>query len=157
MTVKWAPAKGPKTKRLADERMRQLMYYAACDDETGFIECAKREVPDAWLTLELDVEVVAPKDKMTLYLDKHIIKFFRAMGHGYQARINRILETYLQMKIAENVHFEVDMLQAIEEAGADRRRPEENPELEDRRKALHEHWAYAQGVLDASYASGEAA
>lgn len=157
MTVKWAPTKGPKTKRLAEERMRQLLYYAACDEDAGFMERAKREVPDAWLTLEMDIEVAAPKDKMTLYLDRNVIKFFRAMGHGYQARINRVLETYLQMKIADNVHFEMDMLEAIEQAGADRRRPENGPDPEERRMALHEHWAYTQGVLDASYSSGKAA
>lgn len=157
MSVKWAPTKGPKTKRLAEKRMRQLMYHAACEEDAGFMERARREVPDAWLTLEMDVEVHQPKDKMTLYLDRHVIKFFRAMGHGYQARINRILETYLQMKIAENVNFEIDMLDAIEQAGRDGRRPIENPDLDDKRAALHDHWAYAQGMLDACYRGGEAA
>ena len=118
---------------------------------------ARREVPDAWLTLEMDVEVHQPKDKMTLYLDRHVIKFFRAMGHGYQARINRVLETYLQMKIAENVNFEIDMLDAIEQAGEDGRCPTENPDLDDKRAALHDHWAYVQGTLDACYRGGEAA
>ena len=148
MTVKWAPTKGPKTKRLAEARMRQLLFHASCRDDQAFMHRARREVPEAWLTLEMDVEVRAPKEKVTLYLDQPVARMFRAMGRGYQDRINRILETYLQMKIAENVAFEMDMLEAIEKSGDDRKRPEENGELERRRMALHDHWAYVQGVMD---------
>ncbi len=58
-------------------------------------------VPEAWATIEEDFEVHEPKMKITLRLDESIAKFFRAQGHGYQTRINHILGTYAQMKIAE--------------------------------------------------------
>ncbi len=57
--------------------------------------------PEAWATLEEDVAVHEPKVKITIRLDESVAKFYRAMGKGYQARMNRILGTYAQMKIAE--------------------------------------------------------
>lgn len=56
---------------------------------------------EAWDTLEADVDVWEKKAKVTLMLDDSLAKFYRAQGVGYQARINRILATYAQMKIAE--------------------------------------------------------
>lgn len=149
MSAGWAPTKGPKTKRLAEARLRQLLFLASCEDDTAFLERARRAIPEAWKTLELDIETTAPKEKVTLYLDRSVARMFRAMGGGYQARINRVLETYVQLKIAEHVALEIDMLEAIAKAAEDRRRPEEgSTELDGRRLALHEHWAYAQGIMD---------
>ncbi|MFB0931086.1 MAG: BrnA antitoxin family protein [Ascidiaceihabitans sp.] len=56
------------------------------------------EVPDAWHIIVADLDCHAPKQKVTLYLDAPVAKAFKAMGQGYQARINRILATYLEMK-----------------------------------------------------------
>ncbi|WP_348540471.1 BrnA antitoxin family protein [Shimia sp. R9_3] len=49
------------------------------------------------------------KEKVTLYLDKSVARFYRAMGKGYQARINRLLATWAQMKIAEELHIDAAM------------------------------------------------
>jgi uncharacterized protein (DUF4415 family) len=53
-------------------------------------------VPDAWHTLAHDPDVRAPK----VYPDRSVARAFRAMGHGYQARINRLLATYVMMQAA---------------------------------------------------------
>tara|TARA_B110000091_G_scaffold186606_1_gene207178 strand:+ start:4877 stop:5146 length:270 start_codon:yes stop_codon:yes gene_type:complete len=58
----------------------------------------REEVPDAWHIIVADLDCHAPKQKVTLYLDAPVAKAFKAMGQGYQARINRILATYLEMK-----------------------------------------------------------
>jgi hypothetical protein len=49
--------------------------------------------------------------KITLYLDRSVVRLFRAMGRGYQGRINRLLSTWAQMKIAGEVALE-DKLKA---------------------------------------------
>ena len=91
MSVTWTPTKGPKTKRLAEARLHHLMFMQAMTSDDQFLETARREIPEAWQTLEMDVETEAPKQKVTLYLDRAVAAMFRKMGHGYQARINRIL------------------------------------------------------------------
>ena len=46
------------------------------------------------------MDATEPKEKITLWLDKSVAQFYRAQGRGYQARINRILATYAQLRIA---------------------------------------------------------
>ena len=148
MTPPWMPAKGPKTKRLAEARLKQLLFHGTFDDES-FLEVARRQIPDAWTTLEMDLDVDEPKEKVTLYLDRSVARMFRSMGKGYHARINRLLATWVQMKIAEKVELEKDMLEAIEQADSESRATGTTTEMAKGRKKLHEHWAYAQGQLDA--------
>lgn len=149
MTLPWTPTKGPKTKRLAEARLRQLLFHETYDGDTGFLHLARRHIPDAWRTLEMDVEVAEPKIKVTLYLDRSVARLFRAMGAGYQARINRILMTWLQLKIAEKSEVEQVMLARIAEARVESERETEGDDPDGRRRALHEHWAYNEGWSDA--------
>ena len=86
-----------KTERIARGRLLQHLWEARAD---ALEESLASEVPEAWHTLEADLDVVERKVKVTLYLDASVARVFRAMGDGYQARINRILATWVQMKIA---------------------------------------------------------
>ena len=58
-------------------------------------------MPEAWHTLEHDLDVQEKRTKVTLLLDDSVAKFYRAMGQGYQARINRILALWAHMKIGD--------------------------------------------------------
>lgn len=138
---------GTKTRRMAEARFHQLLYYAS-HDNNDFLEEAKREVPDAWLTLELDMETVAKKKKVSLYLDEAVVKMYRAMGPGYQGRINRILETWMQMKIAEKTEIYRDLLGQLEADGIARLEDGEPDAVMAGGKTLAENWAYNEGLRD---------
>lgn len=142
------PTKGPKTKRLAEERYRALMFHHIHRDDDGLARLIRDHVPEAWHVLEMDLDVEEPKDKVTLYLDRSVAKTFRAMGAGYQARINRILATWMQMKIAELVGFEMSMTEALVKADEDADREDAPPPEMIGRHTLHEHWAYNEGRRD---------
>lgn len=87
-----------KTERLA---RRRLMYHLWLQDEDSLpLDAMRAELPDAWHTVEADIDCYEPKAKLTLYLDQSVVKLFKGMGKGYQARINRILQLWLQMKMA---------------------------------------------------------
>jgi len=96
-----------KSQRLAKEKLAELLWNSQMEDSIG--TALRDEVPDAWHRLEADLDVVEPKVKVTLRMDASVAKFYRAMGFGYQARINRILETWAQMKIAGLVDAEAQM------------------------------------------------
>lgn len=150
--------KGTKTRRMAEARYHQLLFYAA-NETDDFLEEARRQVPEAWTTLELDVETDAPKQKVSLYLDQAVVRMFRSMGRGYQGRINRILETWMQMKMAEKTEMYRDLMGQLDH---DRQAylTEEAPEpLAQTRKTLAEHWAYNEGLRDGLevYAKDQAA
>lgn len=139
---------GSKTKRIAQERLYRLLWDQTLESDDLFLDRARRLVPEAWHMIEMDVDVSEPKEKLTLYLDRSVARMFKAMGQGYQARINRILATWVQMQIADVKALEMDYIDALE-ATRGQRDAEAPVDMRDRRtKALEEHWAYLQGVLD---------
>ena len=92
------PRMGPKSQRLAEKRLK-LLLIDLHDEHVPFE--AEWSIPEAWATLEDDIDVTEKKLKISLRLDESVVKFYRAMGQGYQARMNRVLQTYAQMKIAQ--------------------------------------------------------
>ncbi|MCG6882253.1 MAG: BrnA antitoxin family protein [Silicimonas sp.] len=148
MTVNWVATKGPKTRRMAEARFHQLIFLSAMESDAGFLESARREIPEAWQTLEMDIDARPPKEKVSLYLDRAVIAMFRKMGQGYQARINRILETWLQMKIAEKAVYQRDVMEALGDAIAEKNREDPGDFMKEQYAKLVEHWAYEEGFRD---------
>lgn len=110
------------TQRLARERLtRNLRAY---DDETTMLYAIKEQTPEAWNTLLEDIECFEPKEKVTLWLDKSVAKFFRGMGRGYQGRINRVLATFAQMRIVKVENLERAFAAYEAEEAADRQAEE---------------------------------
>ena len=93
-----------KTERFATERMYRNLR--ALEDESVVDDLIRDLCPDAWRTLHDDLDVREKKVHVTLRLDASVAAFYRAMGQGYQARINRILTTYAQLRIAKAEMFE---------------------------------------------------
>lgn len=97
-------ARRTKTERLARDRLMRDLIHLSRD---SWIPATLEEVvPEAWHTLEVDLDVEEPREKVTLYLDRSVARFYRGMGQGYQARINRLLRTWAQMKIAGEVRLD---------------------------------------------------
>ena len=106
------PRRLTRSERMArDALMRNLIYLQR---DTWVTAAIREEVPDAWHTLEADLDVWEKKEKVTLYLDGSVAKFYRAMGAGYQARINRLLATWAQMKIAGEVRLDEFMTKRVD-------------------------------------------
>lgn len=93
-----------KTQRIARERLTRNLIWL--NNELWLSAAMREDVPEAWHTLEQDVDVDEPKDKITLYVDRSVARFYRAMGKGYQERINRLLATWAQMKIADELRVD---------------------------------------------------
>ncbi|TCL08448.1 BrnA antitoxin of type II toxin-antitoxin system [Shimia isoporae] len=93
-----------KTQRIARAKLARNMLLL--NSESWLPVALREDIPEAWHTLELDLDVEEPKEKVTLYLDRSVARFYRAMGRGYHARINRLLATWAQMKIADEVQVE---------------------------------------------------
>ena len=103
-----------KSEKLARRRLIYHLWLAS-EDRVPMYE-VREEVPDAWHMIEADIDCHAPKQKVTLYLDAPVAKAFKAMGQGYQARINRILVTYLEMKAGHLLEAEAIMLKDRQKA-----------------------------------------
>lgn len=118
MTDRVPPRTPPQTKtaRMARDRLRRSLI--GLDGDGALWRGLQTRVPEAWATLEDDLDVAEPREKLTLYLDRTVARFYRAMGAGYQARINRILSTYAQMKIGEVAREAEVAVSAAERYGA---------------------------------------
>ena len=90
-----------------DRLQRDIQYL---DRESWISREIGHHIPDAWHTLEHDVDVEPKKQKVTLYLDAPVVRYFRGMGNGYQERINRLLSTWMNMKVAD----ELKIMEVIE-------------------------------------------
>ena len=117
------PQKGTKAERYARERF--LKSIRSLQDETIFDYTTQDLIPDAWAKIEEDIDCEEKKTKVTLLLDESVAKFYRAMGRGYQARVNRILVTYAQMKMARVRWAEQEMYRYEAEYRAEKAREAE--------------------------------
>jgi hypothetical protein len=88
-----------KAARLAYERVIGNVVDLEYDGLTPY--WVRDHIPEAWDRLEKDIDVFEKKVQITIRLDESVAKYFRAMGPGYQARINRVLATFAQMRIAQ--------------------------------------------------------
>ena len=88
---------GTLSARLARERLGRNLRALEADEVMAWL--VRAEVPEAWTTLVEDVDCQEVKEQITIRLDRSVVRFYRAMGQGYQRRINRVLATYAQMRI----------------------------------------------------------
>jgi len=94
-----------KAERMARQGMIRFLNEEMLEN-TDLSLALRDKVPEAWHTLEHDLDVAEPKEKVTLRLDASVARFYRGMGAGYQARISRILALWANMKIAEALRME---------------------------------------------------
>ncbi|MEM8843241.1 MAG: BrnA antitoxin family protein [Pseudomonadota bacterium] len=58
-------------------------------------------IPSDWYEMEKIAPCTAPRQKITLTLDRDLVTFYRRLGRGYQARMNAILRSYMHARIAK--------------------------------------------------------
>ena len=110
-------ARMSRTERIARDGLMKNLTHMMRD--SWIVSTIADEVPEAWHTLEMDLDVCEPKEKVTLYLDRSGARFYRAMGQGYQARINRLLATWVQMHIAREVQLDAALARRVDGGGED--------------------------------------
>ena len=110
-------AKLPKTKTALRARERLRRYLFSPKNDLQLWSEVQSQVPEAWAYLKDDLPDEERKVKITLRLDESVVKMFRATGPGYQARMNLVLATYVQMQIGEVHRERRTFTQQMEEYG----------------------------------------
>ena len=62
-----------------------------------------RQVPGGWHTLHFDTPCVPVKKQLTLRLDQDVLRFYRGLGRGYQARMNGVLRAYMLALLSKEI------------------------------------------------------
>ena len=65
-------------------------------------------IPPDWRRIEKEVPVRRRKTKITADFDADMVKWFRSMGLGYQARMNQILRTWMLAVISKEIESQGD-------------------------------------------------
>lgn len=125
-----------------------LLRTTASEDDRREAIRAIGLTPDAWRSIEHDIPVEEPKEKVTLYLDRSLVRLFRNMGRGYQARINRILVLWAKHVVARG---QADYWLYEQEAQEQRARKPEVPGYDEARQRLLE-----RAEFEAGYRLGQA-
>jgi len=60
-------------------------------------------IPADWHRIEREVPVRPRKTKLTAAFDADLVKWFRGVGHGYQARMNAVLRSYMLAVISKEI------------------------------------------------------
>ncbi|MEL6840303.1 MAG: BrnA antitoxin family protein [Pseudomonadota bacterium] len=86
----------------------QAMHWKYATDARRMIEYDLHSValklrclPKEWDEIWQDIDRRDPKKvPITIRLDADVVKFFKAMGEGYQPRINRVLRSFMHYRLA---------------------------------------------------------
>lgn len=60
-------------------------------------------IPSDWHRIERDVPVRKKKTLLTVRYDADLVKWFRAMGQGYQARMNAVLRAFMLAVVSKEI------------------------------------------------------
>jgi uncharacterized protein (DUF4415 family) len=71
--------------------------------ELGRLKLKHRLIPPGWHKVESLTPVRPLKTKLNLALDADMVKWFRALGRGYQPRMNAVLRAYMHAVIANEI------------------------------------------------------
>jgi len=66
-------------------------------------------VPPGWHSVESRAPVQPKKAKLTVTLDADMVAWFRALGRGYQPRMNLVLRAYMHAVISKEVEQKGDL------------------------------------------------
>jgi uncharacterized protein (DUF4415 family) len=88
-----------------EERSFARMLADLEDQEADFerFKLTRRLVPPGWHSVERRTEIKPKKTKLTVTLDADMVKWFRALGRGYQPRMNAVLRAYMHAVISKEV------------------------------------------------------
>ena len=85
-----------ETQRKHHYYMGDAMRRLEWDIHNALFEA--RRIPKGWHDISTRRE--AGSTRVTIRLDADVVKFFKAMGPGYQPRINRVLRTFMHYRLA---------------------------------------------------------
>jgi uncharacterized protein (DUF4415 family) len=94
----------------SEERSYAALMGEICDLEHlhRTMQLKKRVLPPAWDQVEKGCPVRPRKTRMTIGLDAETARWFRAMGTGYQARINAVLRIYMLARKSKEIEGQGD-------------------------------------------------
>ncbi|MCH8167545.1 MAG: BrnA antitoxin family protein [Proteobacteria bacterium] len=95
----------------SEERSFARMLADLEEQEVAFdrFKRTRSLVPPGWHSVESRAEIKPKKTKLTVTLDADMVAWFRALGRGYQPRMNAVLRAYMHAVISKEVAQKGDL------------------------------------------------
>src|SRR3954468_12558031 len=92
-------------RNIAQEKAYVDLMIQLDDVERWLKQSRKKEalIPPEWHRIERDIPVRPHKTKLTAAFDADLVMWFRGMGHGYQARMNGVLRSFMLACISKEI------------------------------------------------------
>jgi uncharacterized protein (DUF4415 family) len=71
-------------------------------------ELKLRTIPKGWQALEEEAPCTPGRTKITASFDADVVKWFRALGDGYQSRMNAVLRIYMLSVLSKEIEQKGD-------------------------------------------------
>ena len=95
----------------SEERSFARMLAELEEQEIAFdrFKRSRSLVPPGWHSVERRAEIKSKKTKLNLALDADMVAWFRALGRGYQPRMNAVLRAYMHAVISKEIEQKGDL------------------------------------------------
>ncbi len=90
----------PRPSKTRDLSWAQLQEEADKLDRDFDRTRIRYRLPLDWDGIERAVPTRPKKTRITAAFDADVVRFYRAMGHGYQARMNAVLRTFMLARLS---------------------------------------------------------
>lgn len=67
------------------------------------LELKQKHIPRDWHDMDKLAPVSGKKTKLTITLDADLTRWLRALGRGYQGRVNAILRSYMLAVVSKEI------------------------------------------------------
>jgi uncharacterized protein (DUF4415 family) len=68
----------------------------------------ERMLPPEWRKMDRTAPTKPRKTRVTIGFDEDMVRWFRGLGTGYQARMNAVLRTYMHAAISKEIVIQRD-------------------------------------------------
>ena len=92
-----------RQRTATEEEALGIMFerMEALRDHIEFCSAKQRLVPPGWSSAHRRAPCSAPKCKLTIRLNAEMVDWYRKLGHGWQTRMNDVLECYMHSVISK--------------------------------------------------------
>ena len=97
--------KQPKPRTVSQERAYVELMTVLDETELWLRNDRLKErlIPADWHRIEAEVPVRRKKTKLTAAFDDDVVKWFRGLGLGYQARMNAVLRSFMLAVVSKEI------------------------------------------------------
>ncbi len=91
---RWRFLMSMRLEKMAEETKRNRLHFEG--------------IPRGWEGIENKYPMNPKKKRITAAFDEDVVKFFKATGVGYQAKMNEVLRVYMYARLSKYIEADVD-------------------------------------------------